>query len=163
MRMQDQCRYSSFCLDRMKEIRQMNAIAVTGALFDGVPPSDYLQQARDAGAMAIHLRYDECTALRWFSKSSVDAGSGEHGANGMGRNKRRVSSLVGYGGAAALRHPTTFVDASARGRRQGVIRNMEWKACATQDFGLYCTGTNYDHGTCDKRKKKRHVLPGPKR
>ena len=48
----------------MKEIRQMNAIAVTGALFDGVPPSDYLQQARDAGAMTIHLRYGECTAPR---------------------------------------------------------------------------------------------------
>ncbi|MEL6802900.1 MAG: hypothetical protein AAFO91_03855 [Bacteroidota bacterium] len=46
----------------------MNVIAVKGALFDGVPPSDYLQQARDAGAMAIHLRYDECTALRRFSK-----------------------------------------------------------------------------------------------
>lgn len=61
-----QCSYSSFDLDRLKELRDMRHDRIcypSGALFADVP-SDYLDQAKRCGATEIHLQYDTCTKDR---------------------------------------------------------------------------------------------------
>jgi len=65
MNMVDQCCYSSFQHDMLRELRELRPDAQrypTGALFAGELPADYLTQARDCGATEVHVRYDVCTA-----------------------------------------------------------------------------------------------------
>ncbi|KAL3821748.1 hypothetical protein ACHAXA_008484 [Cyclostephanos tholiformis] len=84
------CRYSSFDHSRISEVRMLNERAVTGALFSGRVPDDFVDAAIEAGANEVHLRYDTCTydkvreALRaglstmaWFRGPSkyVDVGN----------------------------------------------------------------------------------------
>ncbi len=64
--MMRQCSYSSFDLDRLKELRDMRHDRIrypSGALFADVP-SDFLLRAEKCGATEIHLQYDTCTKER---------------------------------------------------------------------------------------------------
>lgn len=66
LQMTSQCSYSSFDLNRLKELREMRHDRLqypTGALF-GDLPTDYLERARNCGATEIHLKYDTCTKDR---------------------------------------------------------------------------------------------------
>jgi glycerophosphoryl diester phosphodiesterase len=80
--MVEQCSYSSFDHDLLRTLRQLRPqqqvvvadsrrrhVYRTGALFDGATPDkglpvDFVQQALDAGADEVHLRYDACTVAR---------------------------------------------------------------------------------------------------
>jgi glycerophosphoryl diester phosphodiesterase len=58
-----QCTFSCFDLSRIAHLRRLRPnrnVYKTGALFDNIP-QDYLQQAEQAGATEIHLRYDTIT------------------------------------------------------------------------------------------------------
>jgi glycerophosphoryl diester phosphodiesterase len=62
--MQKQCSYSSFKLEMLHELRALRPdreLYPTGALFDGVPPPNFIDLALDAGATEVHLKYDMCT------------------------------------------------------------------------------------------------------
>jgi glycerophosphoryl diester phosphodiesterase len=64
LQMEDQCSYSSFNFDMLQELRMIRPDKLrypSGALFDGEPPLDFIQQAIDAGATEVHLKYDVCT------------------------------------------------------------------------------------------------------
>lgn len=54
-------RYSSFDHSRIVEVREADERAVTGALFSGRVPDDFVEAAIAAGADEVHLRYDTCT------------------------------------------------------------------------------------------------------
>jgi glycerophosphoryl diester phosphodiesterase len=58
------CRYSSFDHSRIAEVREMDQRAVTGALFSGRVPDDFVDAAIAVRANEIHLRYDACTYER---------------------------------------------------------------------------------------------------
>jgi glycerophosphoryl diester phosphodiesterase len=67
LQMESQCSYSSFKLSMLAELRRLRPDKErypTGALFDGIPPTNFLQLALDAGATEIHLKYDSCTTDR---------------------------------------------------------------------------------------------------
>ncbi len=57
-------RYSSFDHSRIAEVRALDEDAITGALFSGRVPDDFVDVAIDAGANEVHLRYDTCTSDR---------------------------------------------------------------------------------------------------
>jgi glycerophosphoryl diester phosphodiesterase len=66
LEMTHQCSYSSFDLDRLKELRELRHDRIqypTGALFADLP-TDYLERAKHCGATEIHLKYDTCTKQR---------------------------------------------------------------------------------------------------
>ena len=72
MGMFDLVGFSSFVHERLVKIREMNSsvhadgmhVVRTGALFSGIPPSDYLAQCKSKGVSEIHLRYDAMTKER---------------------------------------------------------------------------------------------------
>jgi glycerophosphoryl diester phosphodiesterase len=73
----EQCSFSSFDLSRLAHLRRLRPdrnVYKTGALFDDIP-QDYLQQAEQAGATEIHLRYDTCTPQIIFAIHEAGFGS----------------------------------------------------------------------------------------
>jgi glycerophosphoryl diester phosphodiesterase len=76
MNMVHQCHFSSFALDRIREIRDLHPERIedgthkykTGALFDDATspysPDDFLELAEEVGASEVHLCYDLCSVDR---------------------------------------------------------------------------------------------------
>lgn len=55
------CHYSSFDHSRIAEVRELVPDAITGALFTGKVPDDFVEQALLHGATEIHFKYDTCS------------------------------------------------------------------------------------------------------
>jgi glycerophosphoryl diester phosphodiesterase len=69
LQMTEQCSYSSFDHDRLRQLRQLRPDQTThviGALFDTrtMPADNFIQLAQACGATSVHLQYDSCTTAR---------------------------------------------------------------------------------------------------
>lgn len=72
MGMVDQCRFSSFSMDRIARIRELRPDRhpdgtykyKTGALFKSNLPENFIEVAQRVGASEVHLKYDTCTVER---------------------------------------------------------------------------------------------------
>ena len=82
------CRYSSFDHSRILEVRSLDPDAVTGALFDGPLPADFVQLAIAAGADEVQIKYDLCTCdtVRSAHRAGLRTMAWFRGPRGMRRD-----------------------------------------------------------------------------
>ena len=82
------CRYSSFDHSRILEVRSLDPDAVTGALFDGPLPADFVQLAIAAGADEVQIKYNSCTrdAVRSAHRAGLRTMAWFRGPRGMRRD-----------------------------------------------------------------------------
>lgn len=102
--MVDKVHYSSFDLSRIKLIRELRPDRLangthrykTGALFNECP-EDFIEQAKEAGASEIHLKYTTCTSerVRMIHDAGMDSMIWMRGPRGMLQDIKQLFYDVG--------------------------------------------------------------------